>query len=191
MSNYDKLNYFIQTEFPKAINKPFDGHLTSQSIDVAIAKRNLETFKRVADKYNLNFIVLFGTLLGIHREGNLISYDTDVDVAITEFEIDNLIFVLKSLKTKDFEVIRYEKDDLVSIIKDDCYIDIYLFHKQPTNYTLNIWALDFKDFDKQTQVVLDGQEYNTVADIEKTLTKFYGSDWRIPKKNFSAHYFGE
>jgi lipopolysaccharide cholinephosphotransferase len=191
MSSLDNLTYFISVEAPNAIDKPFENHEMYKPIDVAVAKENLDLFNYMANKKNLKFIVLFGTLLGIHRDKNLIPYDSDVDVAIRDYDVQTLIYTIKELKRKGFTIARYEKDSLVSIIRNDCYIDIYIFHKQETNYTLNIWDLEFKDFDGKTEVVLDGKPYKTVAEIEKTLCKFYGKDWMVPKKNFSAQCFKE
>jgi len=42
--------------------------------------KNLLDFKESCDKYNLTFVIIFGALLGIIRDGDLIEKDTDIDV---------------------------------------------------------------------------------------------------------------
>ncbi len=188
-SNFNALNHFIEHEFPKAISHPFENYELYKEIDVNIATENLMVFKTVCEKYDFKFLLMFGTLLGLYRDGGLIPYDSDVDVVVTENRISQLPYVLKKLATKGFKVVRYEKNGLVSVMKDGVYIDIYIFNKFDSSYNLNFWTLHEIDFTNPSTVCLNGVEFKTVNDIEKMLRKLYGPTWKTPIKGFSAGNF--
>ncbi len=44
--------------------------------------RDLETINEVFNKYGVPFLVVYGALLGIYRDGSLIPHDDDIDLAV-------------------------------------------------------------------------------------------------------------
>lgn len=46
--------------------------------------KDLETIKAVFDKYNVKLYIVYGALLGLHRDGKLIEHDDDIDLAIID-----------------------------------------------------------------------------------------------------------
>jgi hypothetical protein len=46
--------------------------------------KDLETIKEVFDKYGVRFFVVYGALLGMHRDGKLIEHDDDIDLAVVD-----------------------------------------------------------------------------------------------------------
>ncbi len=50
--------------------------------------KDLETIKEVFDKFGVRFLVVYGAVLGMYRDGKLIEHDDDIDLAV----IDSLDF---------------------------------------------------------------------------------------------------
>lgn len=46
--------------------------------------KDLEQIKEVFDKFGVKFYVVYGALLGIHRDGKLIDHDDDIDLAVID-----------------------------------------------------------------------------------------------------------
>jgi phosphorylcholine metabolism protein LicD len=97
-------------------------------IDMNVARKNLLDVKRIFDSLNIPFGLMYGTLLGAVREKNFIEYDEDVDIYVLDEFRESVFSSLFDLRKLGFEVARYE-EDLLSIIRDDDYIDIYFFKK--------------------------------------------------------------
>ncbi len=53
-------------------------------LDKEQALEDLKIIKKVLDENNIDFWLIGGTLVGIIRDGDLISWDDDVDVAVYE-----------------------------------------------------------------------------------------------------------
>ena len=99
-----------------------------KQIDLAKSTNNLLAVKKVLDKNKVKFGLMFGTLLGAVREGNFIEHDEDVDLFVLEEDKDALINILHDLLDIEFKVCRYD-EQLLSIIRDNEYIDFYFFRK--------------------------------------------------------------
>lgn len=46
--------------------------------------KDLETIREVLEKNNVRFMVVYGALLGMHRDGKFIEHDDDIDLAIID-----------------------------------------------------------------------------------------------------------
>jgi len=153
-------------------------------IDIDAAKRNLLDFKKILDENSVRFGIIYGTLLGAIREKDLIAHDEDIDVFIFNEDRDDFLSLLFILREDGFEVARYEKD-LLSVIRDDDYIDIYFFRKSFFNRRIcaedSISCVIMGNYDNTINFL--GENFITVKEPIKFLEKCYGKDWRIPKKN--------
>ena len=98
-----------------------------KKIDKQIAKQNLSDFNSIANKNNLKFGLIYGTLLGAIREHDFIDHDEDIDLFVLSEQRDLLFNMLFELRKCDFEVVRYDRRGLISIMKNNEYIDIYIF----------------------------------------------------------------
>lgn len=58
----------------------------TKKLDKNLAMRDLVSMKKVLDKNGVNFWLTGGTLLGLFRDSDFISFDDDVDVAVYEEE---------------------------------------------------------------------------------------------------------
>jgi hypothetical protein len=152
-----------------------------KKINRSIAKQNLLDFNRIAKENNLPFGLIYGTLLGAIRENDFIEHDEDIDLYILgEYNeiILNLLFVLRN---NGFEVARYDRRGLISIIRNDEYIDIYIFHKFEKGVriccgecVLEKHIIDTTHIDFLTESFMIPRDYLGYLQFQ------YGSDWKVP-----------
>jgi len=93
-------------------------------------KYNLENLKLIAPRLSgLEYCVFFGTLLGCHREGNLLEMDDDVDIFINSEHRSQVLDILTDLgfdirlNTDIFVQGCVEREGVMS------YVDFYLYRK--------------------------------------------------------------
>jgi len=155
------------------------------------AKENLESFKGAMDRVDAPFFLLYGTLLGAVREGDFIAHDTDIDVGIYEQDKPRLIHAIKELINDGFELIRTKfPDDLVTIMRDDEYIDVGIFRKtklrEVESYVYQRNAIDATSLDSLDSINFLGLVYRIPKNKEQLLTVWYGNNWVKPQKNYPA-----
>ena len=110
-------------------------------VDVAV--KNLREVKEVFDKNDVNFWLDTGTLLGAVRDGKIIEWDTDIDLATWYNGITKLIFTFRELKKRGFNITLNRKWAVMTIKKFDCNINVSLYHKRG-GYAWKIWRVPKK-----------------------------------------------
>lgn len=159
---------------------------------------------------NTNRMYFFdmGTLLGLIREGHLLSHDYDLDVAIFisdqndvlnvrnilkgkkcvhlyEFTVENLGVVEDSFKFKNikFDINYYTRDE----DKDYCYL---LYRDGSKNYfdnSFDVVRLSCSKIKFIDCYNLNGNELNIPCEAEEYLEIRYGKDWKIPNPNWEYY----
>lgn len=158
-------------------------------INKEVSKKNLLAFKSLLDAHNVRFGVIYGTLLGAIRDNDFIEHDEDTDTYVLEKDRASILALLFDLRKVGFEVARYE-NCLLSLIRNDDYIDIYIFKKNIFNvYTCNGYVVQSRYMDKFSTVNFLGEVFNTLDNPIFFLEKVYGKDWRIPKKGCNAKVY--
>jgi tellurite methyltransferase len=146
--------------------------------------------KKLFDAFNLQFMLLFGTLLGCVREQNFITYDKDIDVGILGNDYDKLTVFLELgiLSLYNIIWIRQENDYLFSLGFQNVYMDIYVFRKEDLNYSCgNYYFLENNQIENGlSDIEFLNENFKTVKNVEQYLLDKYGDDWRIPIKNKHA-----
>ncbi|GAB1415657.1 hypothetical protein MASR2M117_10630 [Paludibacter sp.] len=155
--------------------------LGRKQINKQISKQNLLDFSKIAKNNNLTFGLLYGTLLGAIREQDFITHDEDIDLFILSEQADLFLSMLFELRENGFEVVRYDRRGLVSIMRNNEYIDIYFF--KPFREGIRTccgecvyekYLLDTTFIDFLSESVLIPREY------EEYLRFQYGNNWRTP-----------
>src|SRR3990167_7741422 len=65
--------------------------------------KDLETIKEVFDKFGVPFYIVYGAVLGLHRDGDFIEHDDDIDLAVCWGREDNTGKENNLHKCVDFE----------------------------------------------------------------------------------------
>lgn len=156
-------------------------------MDKTQASNNLLSFKTVLDSLQIEFGLIFGTLLGAVRDNDFIPYDDDIDVYINEHHRQKLLNNIEALEKVGFSVMRYNRD-LISFSRQGVYIDVYIFRKPtfgpmkcneyriPRRYLATFGKLNFLD----TEFLIPNLHLGF-------LEHAYGNNWRIPKINSPAN----
>jgi len=175
--------------------QPFEDHIPlwergvrlGGNMDKEAMSRNLLDFKEVLDKHKVPFIIIFGGLLGLIREGNFISHDTDLDVAC-----------FNEFVRKDHWKLKKIKEDLINkgfyvVGNDECYLHIDFFIRDGEK--IEIWWFDKIDdewifgnevrypafyFDKFQEIDFLGAQFKIPCEAEKFLRITYGDSWKVP-----------
>ena len=157
-------------------------------IDKEKAKENLSLLKRICNTHHLDFILFYGTLLGAIREQDFISHDEDIDIAMPITDLEHFKSLLFVLRENGFEVARFERRGLMSIIRNGEYIDIYFFTPYAEDNRLSTCICELcevKYINNTTQMEFQGEMYTVPQDSEELLNFFYGKDWRTPIPMFN------
>ena len=176
---------------------------------IKVGPEALAAYYKVGKKLNIDFVPMFGTLLGAYREHNFIPHDDDIDMALDiRFLTKELI---DSLRDSGFEINRlyinsnYIGCQLPMIFKGlvcDIYFSysdnqknhIYLplaieGHEWSYSTKMNIYrSKDVKipTYDGFTKCKFAGTEVTIPSNTEDILTSLYGPDFMVPKKGVHA-----
>ncbi len=158
-------------------------YLGIKQIDRDVALLNLKEVCKILNTRNIHWGPIFGTLLGIVREKNFIEWDEDIDLYILEEEEDDFKDCLYEITQSGFELIRYERRGLYSIMKNGEYIDFYVLRRLSPELRHG-GGVEFI-FEKYLQdtiyVDFRGVQLRIPREYDEHLTFYYG-DWRTPVK---------
>ncbi|MCJ7801648.1 MAG: LicD family protein [Candidatus Marinimicrobia bacterium] len=152
---------------------------------------------------NIPFWLEAGTLLGIYRDGDLISWDYDADISIPAEYSDKVValryiflprFIIRKRPiysrwiTGDTRVVKI-KTTWEKLQQVNFHIDLFCVYKVSDKYR---WVdsgvlkqADAKYFDTQDIIEWEGRKIPIPAHAEEYLSLRYGN-WRIPSKNYIA-----
>jgi|BarGraIncu01122A_1022018.scaffolds.fasta_scaffold31909_2 glycerol-3-phosphate cytidylyltransferase len=161
--------------------KQRDLYVGIKQINKEIARVNLLDIKRLLDNGNLYFGLTSGTLLGAIREHDFITHDQDTDLFILSEDEEKLKLLFFDMKKIGFNLIRYDRRGLYSVMRDGEYIDFNIYkpftkgiRHSGSNYVLE------NHFTKTIEIDFLGAKFRVPADYTHFLAIKYGDDWRIP-----------
>jgi hypothetical protein len=161
--------------------EPVKLYVGRKILDPVVSKKNLLDFKSVMDKHNIHYGLWFGTLLGAIREKGFIKHDEDTDIFVLAESREEVLNALFDFEAVGLRVIRY-KEDILSFMRDDDYIDIY-FYKKSLNQRVTVDnGIDGKYLESVKMIEFLGTEFPVPTEAEDVLTILYGDDWHIPKE---------
>ena len=162
-------------------------------MDLTVAKNNLLDIKDIFDENKLVFWLIYGTLLGAIRDHNFISFDGDTDIGIYEENRSDFIKVIPMIIDKGFDLIRISQaEDLVTFMRDDEYIDIGIFREESdVNGNKYYSYQNHKEYHPSFEELVDlkflGRKFKISKFSYDLLSRWYGNDWKIKKRNFPAY----
>lgn len=173
----------IQTSKGDFYYSPKTLYLGIKQIDREVAFENLKILMSVLSKKGIGAGPFLGTLLGIVRENNFIEWDEDIDLFILKEQEQLLVDSLWDLKECGFDLVRYERRGLYSVIRNGEYIDFYVMYRIADNLRYSGGA-DFMFENYLTDTIewdFRGIPMRIPREYDEFLTFQYG-DWRTPVK---------
>lgn len=152
-------------------------------LDREISKENLHLIKSILDKGGIPFQLHAGTLLGAVREHDFIAHDEDIDLAFADTYRNQVLSLLPAMYEAGFEVCRYDRRDLVSVMRKGEYIDFY-FYKPFSEDLLSCsgWLVLKRHIESSVSIDFLGESFDVPKDWEEYLMAEYGSDWHTPRQ---------
>ena len=145
-------------------------------------KQNLLDIKRILDSYEIKFWLIFGTLLGIYRNGELIPYDTDTDLAIFYEDGPMLFTSFDSFIEEGFKISCDNKQQII-LTRGGVHTDIFLLKLIGKKRGWKEIMYDDSSFRTFKTIEFLGQDWRIPDDTEKWLKYTYGANWKMPIKN--------
>ena len=173
----------IQTSKGPLRYRPVYLYVGRKVIDREVAFQNLKELVPLLDEMGLHYGPFLGTLLGVVREHDFIEWDEDIDLYLLKEDEESFKDGLWTLREHGFELVRYDKRGLYSVMRNNEYIDFYLLRK----ISDNLWYDNGKEFlfDRFVTDLIDydfkGITLKIPRDYDEFLTFQYG-DWRTPVK---------
>ena len=155
-------------------------YLGIKRINKEISLINLRDFLSIVEGGGVQTGPVFGSLLGIVRDHDFISWDEDIDLYILKEDEDAFDTLLPVLKEHRFELIRYERRGLYSFMRDGEYMDIYVLEDVGEGIrhvgSAFLFEEDFKD---TVTIDFKGIPVTVPKQTERHLEFLYG-DWKTP-----------
>lgn len=162
-------------------------HHRRRQMDLATAKENLRIFHSIAEASKLTYGLFNGTLLGAIRENDLIKYDQDTDVYFLDEDKDKFFMLLDVFTQNGFEMVRWEDNSLLSLMRKDEYIDVYFFRKKKKIGLINLRVLNnefeypAENLENPVRREFLGLSFPVPRNPEKIVERIYGKGWQTPK----------
>ena len=179
-----------------------------------VAKQMLKDITSLLGELDVTCFLEFGTLLGIIREDRLLPWDTDLDISITDADLQKVVdnkrkfwkigYRIRFRRFKN-DIGSYKKGEIRIIkvqtrkwyfFKDKSILDIFIMKREDDGHTfvvndkphiLKTIPVDFHD--KFSKINFAGKSFTIPSNHESYLEYIYG-DWRTPKKEFDFKYEG-
>ncbi len=151
-----------------------------KQIDKEISFFNLKDFLAIMRKGGVQTGPVFGSLLGIVRDNDFITWDEDIDLYILKEQEDAFDDLLPELHQNGFELVRYERRGLYSFMRKGEYMDVYVLENVGGGllHTGSTFFFE-KDFKDTKSIDFKGIPVSIPKDIERHLEFLYG-DWKTP-----------
>ena len=170
--------------------------------------KNMKEFIECGETLGIKCYCIFGTLLGVVREKNIIEHDYDIDLAVNtdeEFRKLETVLLEKGYK-KRREFVINNKIDVETWMKNGVAIDLYVIQEdEKGNYFNTIWrfpGVKYKHNIPEAYRVMyhripriksivstDFQGFHVYipTNAEEIVASIYGDNWRTPDPSFEHH----
>ena len=140
-----------------------------------------------------NYYISGGTLLGMHRDGDFIAGDSDIDIDVIGYDgIDK--YIVQTLDHMDIIRTGYHKKypmQLAFMYKKTIF-DVWIFWRQD-NFMVNCndmgtMMVPVKFYDNPETIETKYGSYRAPGPIDEYLAFRYGPDWKTPNKYSKGIY---
>lgn len=187
------------------------GTRTLQDEHLAKTLGMLSAVSQALDAAGVRYWLEGGTLLGVVREGRLLPWDTDVDLATTDDQIPRLLKALPAMRRAGCRItLRYHehyqqpfptgllrilkiRDRRMYFFRGPVLIDLLIKYRSGNNYYWSVGKPRQRTvlsspshfYESLETIEFNGHTYRRPADINNYLTHRYGQ-WRVPVRSWSC-----
>lgn len=170
--------------------------------------KDLEQIKEVFETLGVRFFVVYGALLGIHRDGKLIDHDDDIDLAVIDpidletrkklgwmlydlgFETQPIAFNVFGRMEPAYLGYNGDAETGIIVCQRNFKFTIFFFKEEscaqhgqeyvctPMLGAMKLIATPTKFFEKSATIKVGGKKYLAPAPIEEYLDFTYFNNWR-------------
>lgn len=158
---------------------------------------NLKELDSIFRELGVEYWLSNGTLLGLYRDNDLISGDSNTDMSVNVKTISKDMF--QRINEANFSIVRFfgklEDGFMVEIAKNDVKTNLFFFYKEKEKWYHSVYVdMDgieslkydyvFEPFEL-TEATYNGNQFFIPAQTENVLKQQYGANWNIPDPNWS------
>lgn len=144
---------------------------------------NLQIFSIYLDRININWGPAFGTLIGMVRNNDFLTWTPCFDIYILKEDEERFKEVLWLLSEVGFKLVRYERRGLYYIERNGEYLKIFVLRKISTDIR-HTGGSDFiheKYLQNTSKWKFKGIDFNIPQEVDEYLSFQYG-EWTTPKQ---------
>jgi len=167
---------------------------TSSPMNINDANELLLLVHKLFNENNLNFMLIFGTLLGAVRDSKLINTDTDIDIVVDIEQEKLLISLIPILEINSIKLFRHTSGYLYSFRYKSCYIDVCIMSKMGFFLCRNRYIRIFHYITPshlligEEKICFLGQSFSVPKNPINLLKFWYGDTWNIPVSGEKFYY---
>lgn len=165
-------------------------------------RKNLKFVSNLLDLLDIEYTAFYGTLLGIHRDGDIIPHDDDIDLLIDSIHFDRIFSLVNNGIVLPNVTWRTGNDRTFLQYKnqDNSIVDFYFYKNTPDDYVIDRWNFSAtpnnpeyhlhipKSFLKTKSFDMRGFETKIPEDTETVCKFLYGDRFRetlIKRKDYN------
>jgi hypothetical protein len=150
------------------------------------------------ERFGLEPVILFGTLLGAQRDGEFIAHDKDIDIGILLGEKEtkpghedsftkNFSRITFLLGLRGIRLVRNRRGIKSFWFKSD-YLDIYIFRHRGdgTGFQCGKYSILGQEAASFAFPTIEGRPYRAPGATDEYLSRLYGPGWRVPQVGVHA-----
>ena len=178
-------------EIPAHPDRTYNSYMPLQTFADAthreIAKDVLIEFYEYMTNRNIRIWPMFGTLLGMVRNDDLIPHDADIDFGYLRTERERLVSALDELHdTNGYSITRNQFSNLLSLHKNAVMVDLYEYEIDEGRRALlqghrREYDILFEEAFPFRTISFRGEKLHCIHNPEAFFERYYGDDWRTPK----------
>ena len=153
---------------------------------------------------NVEYCFFYGSLLGIHRDGDVIEDDDDVDVLLSEKDdelVTNILLEGGYFLSKQYRCDKIFKQFFKTIDGTQVFLDLYFFKNFNEDYIIERWNFHARPYENNYHIIIPkpiifpiketifkGKKIKIPNKPEKVCRYLYGENFSTPLKKELEYY---
>lgn len=180
------LKFYMANSYPKNVKELSLGKIKKDNkLCIAACERNLIDMKNILDKIGVEFWLNYGTFLGAYRDGALILFDNDIDLALCIDDRLRISYFDDEFRKAGFKRVRWSFWGM-RFYRNSTYVGVVFFRKKGNKMSYGFYEYDLDAFEVYNEVHFLGKSWRIFSNPEKWLRYIYGEDWQTPQKDKHA-----